>query len=94
VHELSKLQVREDEDDRRHLPEGRRRYRRAQVAPGHYPDCDFTLWKRPIAETCPDCGAPFLLEKITKKAGRQLICSKDDCAFVKDAPLQEEPVPA
>jgi DNA topoisomerase I len=60
---------------------------------GNYPDCDFTLWKRPIAEACPDCGAPFLLEKITKKAGRQLICSKDDCAYVRDAPL-EEPVPA
>ncbi len=60
----------------------------------NYPDCDFTLWKRPIAEACPDCGAPFLLEKITKKAGRQLVCSKDDCAFVKEAPLEEEPVPA
>ncbi len=60
----------------------------------NYPDCDFTLWKRPIAEACPDCGALFLLEKITKKAGRQLICSKDDCAFVKDAPLEAEPVPA
>jgi DNA topoisomerase-1 len=59
----------------------------------NYPDCDFTLWKRPIAEACPDCGTPFLLEKITKKAGRQLICSKDDCAYVRDAPL-EEPVPA
>lgn len=59
----------------------------------NYPDCDFTLWKRPIAEVCPECGAPFLLEKITKKAGRQLICSKDDCSYVRDAPL-EEPIPA
>ena len=60
----------------------------------NYPDCDFTLWKRPVAEACPDCGTPFLLEKITKKAGRQLVCSKDDCTFVKDAPLEAEPVPA
>ena len=60
----------------------------------NYPDCDFTLWKRPVAEACPHCGAPFLLEKITKRAGRQLVCSKDDCAFVKDAPLEAEPVPA
>jgi DNA topoisomerase-1 len=59
----------------------------------NYPDCEFTLWKRPIAEACPDCGTPFLLEKITKKAGRQLVCSKDDCSFVKDAPLAE-PIPA
>ena len=60
----------------------------------NYPDCDFTLWKRPVAEACPECGTPFLLEKITKKAGRQLVCSKDDCTFVKDAPLEEEAVPA
>jgi DNA topoisomerase-1 len=59
----------------------------------NYPDCEFTLWKRPIPEACPDCGTPFLLEKITKKAGRQLVCSKEDCGFVKDAPL-EEPIPA
>jgi DNA topoisomerase-1 len=60
----------------------------------NYPDCDFTLWKRPIAEACPECNTPFLLEKITKKAGRQLVCSKDDCAYERDAPLEEEPVPA
>jgi DNA topoisomerase-1 len=59
----------------------------------NYPDCDFTLWKRPIPEACPDCGTPFLLEKLTKKAGRQLVCSKEDCSFVRDAPL-EEPIPA
>jgi DNA topoisomerase I len=60
----------------------------------NYPDCDFTLWKRPIAEACPECHTPFLLEKITKKTGRQLVCSKDDCAYERDAPLEEEPVPA
>ena len=60
----------------------------------NYPDCDFTLWKRPIAEACPDCGAPFLLEKITKKAGRQLICSKDDCAYRQGRTAGGEPVPA
>ena len=55
----------------------------------NYPDCDFTLWKRPVAEACPTCGAPFLLEKLTKKAGRQLICSKEDCDYERDAPLEE-----
>ena len=72
-----------------------RKSRRGKVFYGcaNYPDCDFTLWKKPIAEACPDCGTPFLLEKITKKAGRQLVCSKEDCSFVKDAPL-EEAVPA
>src|SRR4051812_17469938 len=71
--------------------------RRGKVFYGcaNYPDCDFTLWKRPVAEACPTCGAPFLLEKITKKAGRQLICSKEDCDYVRDAPLEEkDAVPA
>jgi DNA topoisomerase-1 len=73
-----------------------RKSRRGKVFYGcsNYPDCEFTLWKKPIAEACPDCGTAFLLEKITKRHGRQLVCSKDDCSFVKDAPLIEEPVPA
>ena len=36
-----------------------------------------------------DSGAPFLLEKLTKKAGRQLMCSKEDCDYLRDAPLEE-----
>jgi DNA topoisomerase-1 len=73
-----------------------RKSRRGKVFYGcaNYPDCDFTLWKKPIAEACPDCGTPFLLEKITKRHGRQLVCSKEDCGFVKDAPLEQEAVPA
>ena len=72
-----------------------RKSRRGKVFYGcsNYPDCEFTLWKKPVAEACPDCGTPFLLEKITKRYGRQLVCSNEDCSFVKDAPLEEEPVP-
>ena len=46
-----------------------RKSRRGKVFFGcaNYPDCDFTLWNRPVAEKCPECGAPFLVEKITKK---------------------------
>ena len=31
-----------------------------------YPDCDFTTPHEPIAEPCPKCGAPFVVEKRTK----------------------------
>jgi DNA topoisomerase-1 len=75
-----------------------RKSRRGKVFYGcaNYPDCDFTLWKKPIAEACPDCGTPFLLEKITKRHGRQFVCSKEDCGYERDAPVEEtEPaVPA
>jgi DNA topoisomerase-1 len=58
---------------------------------GNYPDCDFTLWNKPIAEKCPDCGAPFLVEKITKRHGRQLICNNEDCSYVRSEELAETP---
>jgi DNA topoisomerase I len=38
-----------------------------------YPDCDFTAPTKPVAESCPDCGSPYLLEKVTKE-GTFLIC--------------------
>ena len=81
-------------NDEGEIVERKSRRGKAFYGCSNYPDCEFTLWKRPIAETCPQCHTPFLLEKITKKAGRQLICSKDDCTYVRDAPLEEEPVPA
>jgi DNA topoisomerase-1 len=67
--------------------------RRGKVFYGcaNYPDCDFTLWNKPIAEKCPDCGAPFLVEKITKRHGRQLICNNEDCSYVRSEELAETP---
>ena len=64
-----------------------RKSRRGKVFFGcaNYPDCDFTLWNRPIAEKCPDCGAPFLVEKITKKHGRQLVCNTEECSYARQA---------
>jgi DNA topoisomerase-1 len=66
-----------------------RKSRRGKVFFGcaNYPDCDFTLWNRPLPEKCPDCGAPFLVEKITKKSGRQLICNNEECSYVRSEEL-------
>jgi DNA topoisomerase-1 len=63
--------------------------RRGKVFYGcaNYPDCDFTLWNKPVAEKCPDCGAPFLVEKITKRHGRQLICNNEECSYVRSEEL-------
>jgi len=49
----------------------------------NYPECDFTLWNRPLAELCPKCGAPYLVEKITKKSGHQVLCHNDDCDYAR-----------
>jgi DNA topoisomerase I len=66
-----------------------RKSRRGKVFYGcaNYPDCDFTLWNRPVPEKCPDCGAPFLVEKITKRHGRQLVCNNEDCEYVRSEEL-------
>jgi DNA topoisomerase I len=57
----------------------------------NYPDCDFVLWNRPLAEKCPKCGAPYLVEKTTKKHGRQVLCNNEDCDYVRSEELEATP---
>jgi DNA topoisomerase-1 len=66
-----------------------RKSRRGKVFFGcvNYPVCDFTLWSRPIAERCPACKARFLVEKVTKRNGRQVICNNEDCSYVRSEEL-------
>ena len=66
-----------------------RKSRRGKVFYGcaNYPDCDFVLWNKPILEPCPQCGEKFLVEKITKRHGRQLMCHKEDCDYVRSEEL-------
>jgi DNA topoisomerase-1 len=62
-----------------------RKSRRGRVFYGcsNYPDCDFTVWNKPLKEVCPTCGATFLVEKVTKRYGRQVLCHKDDCDYIR-----------
>ncbi|MBI2358619.1 MAG: type I DNA topoisomerase [Deltaproteobacteria bacterium] len=46
-----------------------------------YPECDFATWERPVAEVCPKCAAPILLEKVTKRAGRVRRCHNPQCTY-------------
>jgi len=66
-----------------------RKSRRGKVFYGcaNYPDCDFVLWNKPVLEPCPQCGEKFLIEKITKRHGRQLLCHKEDCDYVRSEEL-------
>ena len=52
-----------------------RRSRRGRTFFGcnNYPTCTFTTWQRPVPQPCPQCAAPYLLEKRTKK-GVSLRC--------------------
>ncbi|HEX8747678.1 MAG TPA: type I DNA topoisomerase [Pyrinomonadaceae bacterium] len=46
-----------------------------------YPKCDVVFWDKPVAEPCPQCKSPFLLEKTTKKEGTFLYCAKEGCGY-------------
>jgi DNA topoisomerase-1 len=44
-----------------------------------FPNCDFATWNKPVSKACLQCGAPFMVEKTTKKDGTFLTCLTDDC---------------
>jgi DNA topoisomerase-1 len=46
-----------------------------------YPNCNVVYWDKPVLEPCPQCNAPFLLEKTTKKAGTFRYCANEDCGY-------------
>ena len=59
-----------------------------------YPDCDFTTPHEPIAEPCPKCAAPFIVEK-RGKLGTIRACIRESCdwesAVVEPATVQTVP---
>ena len=48
-----------------------------------YPDCDFVAWNKPIAEKCPNCGGPYLVEKWSKDHG-VAACPNKACKFKRE----------
>ncbi len=57
--------------------------RRGKVFYGcnEYPDCDVVFWNKPVKEICPNCNAPFLLEKTTKRDGTVRYCNNEECDY-------------
>ena len=43
-----------------------------------YPECDFTMWDKPIDKTCPVCGS-LMAEKVYKNGNQKEFCSNPDC---------------
>ncbi|GJL78394.1 MAG: DNA topoisomerase 1 [Nitrospinaceae bacterium] len=46
-----------------------------------YPDCKFTSWEKPVAEACPECKQPYMVEKFKKEEGLSIVCPQ--CGFKK-----------
>ncbi len=62
------------------LVERRTRKGRTFYSCSNYPQCTFALWDKPIPEPCPQCNAPFLLEKESKE-GMVKRCHRKECGY-------------
>jgi DNA topoisomerase-1 len=54
----------------------------------NYPKCDNVYWDLPIQTPCPECKAPMLCKKTTKREGTFLYCKSEGCEYklpVEDA---------
>ncbi len=51
-----------------------------------YPDCKYAVWNEPINQACPKCAWPMLTVKVTKKRGKELVCPRQTCGYVDQAP--------
>ena len=49
-----------------------------------YPDCKFATWDKPISQPCPQCGAPFLVEKKRRGGESQTACIRKGCGYKKE----------
>jgi len=68
-----------------------RRTKRGRIFFGcsNYPKCKFASWDRPVKETCPNCGARFLVQKANKSKGEYLKCAK--CGYEKTESVEGLP---
>jgi DNA topoisomerase-1 len=57
---------------------------------GRYPQCRFATWDRPVPEPCPQCEAPFVVEKTTKRAGTVRRCLSEGCTYKETVAEAEE----
>ena len=47
----------------------------------NYPSCTFAIWDRPVPESCPQCSAPFLVEKHSSRGDNYKACRTKDCRY-------------
>ncbi len=64
----------------------RRKTRKGRTFYGcsRYPDCDFTSWKQPVSEPCPNCDGTLVIAN-----KRQLKCLECEETFLQDEILKE-----
>jgi DNA topoisomerase-1 len=62
------------------LVERRSRRGRTFFGCSAYPNCKFVVWRRPVPEPCPKCGAAFVTERALKNRVVRS-CARESCDF-------------
>jgi DNA topoisomerase-1 len=61
----------------------RKKTKRGKIFYGcsRFPKCKYATWDEPVAESCPECGRPFVLRKNLLRGKPYLYCSDEKCSF-------------
>ena len=70
------------------IVERRSRFGKMFYSCANYPACKYAIWNKPIQRPCPQCNAPFLVEKYSKKTGLSIACNSKECGY-KEEPKGE-----
>ncbi len=63
------------------LQEKKSRFGKIFYSCNRYPKCKFAAWDPPVAEPCPKCGFPIVVEKTTKRDGIYRKCVQEGCDY-------------
>jgi DNA topoisomerase-1 len=66
------------------LVERRTRRGKTFFSCSNYPNCKFAVWARPVAQPCPQCGAPFLTERMARGGKLTRACIREDCGYKQE----------
>ncbi|HTG02064.1 MAG TPA: type I DNA topoisomerase, partial [Nitrospirota bacterium] len=63
------------------IVERRSRFGKMFYSCANYPACKYAIWYKPLQRACPQCAAPFLVEKYSKKTGPFIACLNKECGY-------------
>jgi DNA topoisomerase-1 len=66
------------------LVEKRTKKGRVFYSCANYPKCDYALWERPVPKPCPQCGAPFVVEKTVRGGEPKRRCIVEGCTYEEE----------
>jgi DNA topoisomerase I len=72
------------------IVERRSRFGKMFYSCANYPACKYAIWYKPIQRACPQCKAPFLVEKYSKKTGPYIACLNKECGYKEEPKTEEE----